>query len=210
MTQVRRRETPRDPRAGGGPCSSAGVTLSPAGAYIQLRHVIPHANTPMRAKLLPAALLLLAACSGGATDPDPRLETSPGEILAPTRLEGMPSHHSGIATEQRRVIRTWAELEAFWAELSHPNPFGPVPAVDFNSEMLIVTAMGTRPSGGYRVFVESIGSMGSAYTVVVRSVSPGRDCVTPAVITNPVDILRVPIANQVKFVERREVHSCGP
>ncbi|HEU0015855.1 MAG TPA: protease complex subunit PrcB family protein [Longimicrobium sp.] len=163
----------------------------------------------MRAKLLPIALLLLAACGGGAAGSGPLLDSGSGEILVPTRLEGMPSHHSGIATERRLVIRTRAELEAFWAELSHPNSFGPVPAVDFHSEMLIVAAMGTRPSGGYRVSVESVASTGSGYNVVVKSVSPARECPTLAVITQPIDILRVPVAREVRFVEQAEVHRCG-
>jgi len=161
----------------------------------------------MRAKLiLPAALLLLASCDEAPTRTG---ETSGGEILAPTRLEGMPRQSTGITAERRLVIRTQGELEAFWAEMLRDRPYFAPPEIDFASEMVVAAAMGPRANLGYRVTLESLAREGARWNAVVLSRSPGS-CMAQDMATSPVDAMRVPRAAEVRFEERTDVASCTP
>jgi hypothetical protein len=117
---------------------------------------------------------------------------------------------TGISERQRIVVRdaaTWAQL---WRTItSGYSPPPPVPEVDFDSEMAIVAAMGTRPSGGYSIHIDEVREAGEQLHVVVREVSPGPDCLVSAALTAPVIAVRVARRDgPVTFVEHAEVVDC--
>lgn len=117
---------------------------------------------------------------------------------------------SGMATPQRLVIRSDTEWQAVWAELARgQTPVPAVPTVDFTRDMLIVAALGAKPTGGYGITIEYAYARSNAIGVSVRSTSPGASCVTIQALTQPVDIVRMSRDDRsVQFSEWSTVRNC--
>lgn len=92
------------------------------------------------------------------------------------------------------VILDPATWEAFWA--AHTSAFfppPPLPEIDFESEMLIVTRMGTRSTGGYFTAIQEViyNPADGSLTVRVHDHSPGPDDPVTLAFTSPYHIVRV-------------------
>lgn len=118
--------------------------------------------------------------------------------------------NTGIPDRRRLVIRSEAEWAALWREATaNVSPAPALPRFDFGSEMLLVAAMGTRPSGGHAIAIDSVYTRAGILHAVVRETSPGDDCFVAAVITTPVVAVRVAETSApVEFSTRTAVHSC--
>jgi hypothetical protein len=117
---------------------------------------------------------------------------------------------SGITGERRLDIRSFAAWDAQWRRVTarHGNP-PPPPPVDFSREMVLMAAMGPRPTGGYRVIIDRVLPRTDALEAFVRHVSPGPRCGTTQAVTSPVDIVRVPATTKpVRWVVEQEVLDC--
>ena len=102
------------------------------------------------------------------------------------------------------------EWRALWTQLArHLGAPPPPPPVDFAREMVVFAAMGTRPSGGFGIEIGRAAPAGGAFEVVVTEHSPGTDCSTPAMITEPAAAVQVPRSDlPVRWIERGAVHPC--
>jgi hypothetical protein len=58
--------------------------------------------------------------------------------------------------------------------------------------MVVVVALGERPSGGYGIYIDLTYETDDHLTINVISQTPGRNCAATAVLTHPVDIARLP------------------
>jgi hypothetical protein len=69
----------------------------------------------------------------------------------------------------------------------------PAPDVDFSREMIIVAALGMRPTGGYAITVDTAYERGDKLEVIVRSISPGSCFLftTDPQFGIPTDIVRI-------------------
>jgi PrcB C-terminal len=162
----------------------------------------------------PAVLLLAAvtcACGSSPVAPDD------GEPVPFTRLRpDAPSFtfFSSYVQPARVLVKTQAQLLDLWNAIYQPNPLSlppPLPAIDFDREMLIVAAMGSRPTGGYVITIEGVFESSRGLTVRVRSISPAPGCGVTLALTQPVDIARVPRRDgSVAFTEQVETRSCNP
>jgi hypothetical protein len=84
------------------------------------------------------------------------------------------------------------------------------PRVEFEREMLIVVALGERPTGGYGIVVDSAETRPDGLFVTVRTIAPGKGCMLTQALTQPVDIARVPRhEGQVGFEDHAEVRDCS-
>lgn len=155
-----------------------------------------------------AVVAALPACSG-ALDPGPG-----GPLFPMTRLRAEPysfSTNSGLGTAERLVIRDAGSWQSVWNRIhASRTPMPSVPQIDFAREMIVVAAMGSRPTGGYTLLLEQANEdPADGIVVSVRSISPGRNCVVTLALTAPVDIARLPLhAGQVRFFERSETKNC--
>ena len=157
--------------------------------------------------LLIAAALSTVACSQAA---------APRESGAPIRLERLRSepysltYFSGLDEPQRTIVRDEVAWRAAWAAIwRRHSPEPPLPQVDFEREMLIVAALGSRPSTGYGIFVDSAFAEGEGLLVQIRTVAPGARCGTGGALTQPVDVARVTrIDGAVRFRDQSQVHEC--
>lgn len=161
---------------------------------------------PVVATLL--ALGTAAAC-GGQSSPagEPPAETTP----AASRALPIEASYTGIEEPLRTLIRTEREWEDLWSRLAanripRPSP----PAVDFSDEVVVVVAMGTRPSGGHAIRIDSVRYAKDTLWVDVTSVAPGAGCLTTQALTAPVAAVAVERRPNVtgRFVDREETRDC--
>jgi len=67
-----------------------------------------------------------------------------------------------------------------------------MPRIDFERTMVIVAAMGSEPSTGFGIKIDSVVERGSLVQVHVLLGSMGSLCIQGAAVTNPVDVVEVP------------------
>jgi hypothetical protein len=125
-----------------------------------------------------------AACASagpsGGSDAEQRIQTVVSET------------HSGLATARREVIRDAAGWSRLWAEIhAGRTPAPERPAVDFEREMLIAVATGTRPSGGFSIQVTGVTTRGDTLEVAVLERCPESDAIVTLALTQPVEVVRV-------------------
>lgn len=95
----------------------------------------------------------------------------------------------------RLVIKSRDEFSDFWKRLTAPVPPGgwvpSLPEIDFSKEMIVVAAMGRRPSSGYSIFIDGACEADGQIEVFVSSVE-GMCGVELGVVTSPADAVRLP------------------
>lgn len=143
------------------------------------------------------ALLLfavLASCGGPAAPPDPDLPP-PGEFL-----------QSLYFRPAREVVLDEKSWQLAWPQLSGERSVPP--AVDFVRSMVLIAALGERPTGGYFVTIHDarIVSGGRLAAVVDESV-PGPGCAALPVTTTPAIAVVVPKVTADNVVLSSGVHT---
>jgi hypothetical protein len=166
----------------------------------------------MRVRFLAASLLLVSCTAVPAQEVEPAREAAPSAPFEMRRFaDGMNRWRftSDLTERAQRVIRSEAEWEDFWDGLNRQQSYAPVPDVDFEREMLLIAAMGARPTGGYVIEIASAVERADAIEVRVVETSPGRLCGTTQAVTEPADIVRVTrSAKPVRWVEQERVSDC--
>jgi hypothetical protein len=153
--------------------------------------------------------ILGSACTNSELSTSP-----PGTPIPVVRLRSEPysfTYKSGFVNPARLVVRDAAHWQTVWAQIQQGgSPVPSLPDIDFSREMLVVAALGGRPTGGYSILIEGASEPSHNLTAVaIRSISPGRRCFTTQAVTEPVDIARLPRREGVvRFVERSEITRC--
>ena len=162
-----------------------------------------------------AATLVTVATAACATGPEPERQST-GDTGVPVNAvdieteEILSSAWSGVSDHRRTVIRSSPEWLALWEEahatvIPRPDP----PEVDFTREMVLVAAMGGRPTGGYSISIPTVKREGGEAYAVVETVSPGPTCFTTQAFTAPVVALRVPLLEgPVHWIESETRREC--
>jgi len=121
------------------------------------------------------------------------------------------TQYSGIADSMRLVIRDAGAWRSYWSAIHRPFiPAPPVPDVDFTREMIVLAAMGTRPTGGFAIRIENARADSARILLLVRRTVPGTGCAVPASVTQPVDLARIPTtALPISFAERVDRTDCS-
>lgn len=158
----------------------------------------PH--LPLRTALL-AALATAACASPSAHEQDVPFE----------RLEGFfPSTYSGIEQATEEVIRAQDDWSTFWDRHQPGNARPAPPPVEFGEKMVLVVALGDRPTGGYQVRIQEVEERDGRLTVRALETVPGRGCGVTQALTQPVDAVLVPRGTGVaQFELRTRVEECG-
>ena len=169
---------------------------------------------------LAAAMAACAACASPresppamATSGDPPPASAAGDTV-PVRRFGDEvyariRYNGGLTERGEQVVRDAAAWSALWARMTARQSPSAVPAVDFGSEMVLVAAMGQRPSGGYGVTIERVEDAGAELVASVVHQRPGAGCGVTAALTEPVDAVRVPrAAKPVRWSVREVVRDC--
>jgi hypothetical protein len=120
------------------------------------------------------------------------------------------SAYTGVVDSVRTVVRDSADWRTLWARINRPFiPAPALPTIDFRREMVVVAGLGTRPSAGYDIVIESVEQDSTGIEVALRRESPAPGCPVAAVMTQPLDVARIPASNlRVRFRERSVVVPC--
>lgn len=117
---------------------------------------------------------------------------------------------TGIEQSRRLVLRNeadWVEVWELWNRTVEPKP--ELPAVDFATEMVVVAAMGSRPSSGFAIGVDTVAEEPARVLISTFTVRPG-DCGVLAVITAPAVAVAIPTTQKpVSFTNTAYVHDCN-
>jgi hypothetical protein len=118
--------------------------------------------------------------------------------------------YTGFAESARFVVRDaeqWAEV---WNKVYAGRPeVPPRPVVDFSSEMVVVAAQGSQGSSGYDISIDRVAVRRDALQVDVTATVPERSCITLAVVTAPVMMVRVEaFGGRIEFNDRTRVARC--
>ncbi len=117
--------------------------------------------------------------------------------------------HGGIAERSRLVIRDRDAFKKLWDQIvGVQSDKQPLPDVDFSREILVVAAMGERPSGGFEIIVDRACEVDNHLEVFVRSVDFSSCGMQVQVLTAPVDIVRIPRTELSVVFRETEVSHC--
>jgi hypothetical protein len=181
------------------PVLACGSALPPAGG-----------NAPQPPAPAPAAPPTGAPVEPGVPPASPAPPPDPYEATGiEGDLEVRPLGEWSQSPYQRpfrQVIRTQEDLDRVWAALGAQEQ----PEVDFATDLVVLAALGQRPSGGYDMDVRRAELRDGRLTVEVVETAPGPNCVTTMALTQPVELvaLRAARAQTWEFVERREERGC--
>ena len=117
--------------------------------------------------------------------------------------------NGGIAERKRLVIRDRDQFNEFWKELFRSSSDKPLlPEVDFSREMIVVAAMGQRPSSAYAIIIDSACEVGNQLEVLVRSIDASKCGMQLGVLTAPVDVVRLPKTDLPVIFRETEISDC--
>jgi hypothetical protein len=160
-----------------------------------------------------AHLWLLVATSAGyaalARGQSPA-QRQPVPVLRFRDAPGAFSTYSGLIDSARMVVRDSSAWRRLWQQINRPFIPQPVlPAVDFQREIVVVAALGSRPSAGFDIAIDGAAEDSVGIEVDVQRSSPAAGCPVAASVTEPVDLAKLPAsARTLRFRERSTVIPC--
>ena len=93
----------------------------------------------------------------------------------------------------RLVIKSRDEFSNFWKQLTAGHAGAPPPPeIDFSKEIVVVAAMGERPTSGYWIFIDGACEVDGQVEVFVSSVGTTACAGQFPVVTYPADAVRLP------------------
>jgi hypothetical protein len=124
----------------------------------------------------------------------------------------------GIWDQLRLVVRDREAWVDVWKRIHAVDPYRrpypeppPLPEIDFSREMVVVAAMGQRPSSAYAIVIDGAYAYERNYRleIAVRSIENRKGCGAFTMMTAPIDIVRLPKTNRsVIFRETEVVPDC--
>jgi hypothetical protein len=168
---------------------------------------------------LPVAVLAAAGVAGGWTATPPSEDPSHPIANSGNRHEESVEFEvivdeviCGLEKPLRQVVRNQDSWKRLWEEIFRPvEPVPERPQVDFEREMLIVVAMGTRRSGGFDITVQRITITDGFVDITVREIRPPPDSVVGMALTQPVEVVRLRrLSQRVVFHVTEETPDAGP
>ncbi len=156
---------------------------------------------------LVGALVFLVGCAE-TSGPAPRLDLRARWIPDSTAVLAH-AYHSGFTQSSRAIVSDAAAWATAWSQFRGSlEPAPSLPVVDFDADVVIVAALGPRPTGGYDIRIDSVANHGGT-VVYVTTLAPGPTCITTQAFTSPAVLVRLPRpADAVAFQDRDVVIEC--
>ena len=156
----------------------------------------------------------LAACNG-TTSPESVPESTEvleedGALTAAQVDTVAVVHSSGYSEPAREVLETEEEWRETWDRMhAGVSPPPERPEVDLEASIVVVLAMGTRPTGGYGIGVSAARVVDGDLELEVEERSPGASCGVTQAITSPTLLIQLPVpSGEVEFSEREVTRDC--
>ena len=131
------------------------------------------------------------------------MQPQDGDRLPVTEI--LRTEPTGVTDQVRLVVRDSTHWAHVWKRLNtnfFPSPA--TPRVDFSEHVVVVAALGSRPTTGYAVTIDSVVKEWRVTRVYVRSTTPGSNCVVGIAFTSPVHVVRIPRTSPIVFSEVEE------
>jgi hypothetical protein len=122
------------------------------------------------------------------------------------------TQQSGFRDPTHLVIRDRAAWLVAWTALhAGQDSIPPLPVVEFDRELIVLAALGAKPTGGHEIVIASAVEQDGAVVIQLSATAPGQDCMTTQAITTPADVARIPrVAATIGFDLVTTVKPCGP
>ena len=157
----------------------------------------------------------LAALMLGCANPPPAADAGDAAGQAGgVRSEAIDSvhltWHSGFDQPEARLIRDQESWLLTWSRIMRGvAPAPEAPSIDFSREMLLLVALGSQPNPGYQVRIDSVKAAGGTVEAYTTRIEPGSNCVSPAVIGEPVHVVRLRrLSGALVIQETRKTQPC--
>lgn len=158
------------------------------------------ARRPLGPAVVAAAGLAIVFSLVALPGCDSKSPTAPilpeGEVI-PVQL--YVASTSGITEPERRVVRTDAAYDQLQLDIFGGPPTEPLPIVDFNRNMVLAVASGEQPLACYSIGITFAESDGTDLSVTVTETGPAVGCSCATVLSQPVEVVEVPRADDVSF-----------
>jgi hypothetical protein len=123
----------------------------------------------------------------------------PGPRTSYINISGFSDRRRMVIRDRETWVEVWKQINSGAVSFSIPGPgqkrvpnVAPFPEIDFSRDMVLVVTMGSEPNGGYWIVVDGVYEHANQLEVVVRNVSPGRNCFTTQIVTQAADIVVLP------------------
>ena len=142
------------------------------------------------------ALIVLGSSPGCDSD-SPTAPTLPEGEVTPTVLYTATS--SRLVDPERRVVRTEAAYLELQDDIFGDGPAEEFPEVNFIQDMVLAVASGEQPEACNSIGITFASADGTDLSVTVTETGPATGCACAAVLTQPVQVVSVPRADEVFF-----------
>jgi hypothetical protein len=120
---------------------------------------------------------------------------APGD---PVPFKVLDAGDQGIESRREAVVRTAAEWAALWKELGSSRPR---PAVDFAKSTVLGICLGSRPTAGFSVKIDTIERQGTEIVVTYRERGPNPTDMVAQMLTSPYLLVTIEkFDGRVRFV----------
>ena len=104
------------------------------------------------------------------------------------------THATGVAVRKNYAAYANEDFAKIW-KMAHGTGGSPLPKVDFSKEYVIGIFSGQKSTGGNSIAVASVTDAGDVRTVAVTLTKPGAGCIVTQSLTNPYQIVTVPLSD---------------
>jgi hypothetical protein len=116
----------------------------------------------------------------------------------PVAFKMLAAGEQGLEKRREAVVHTAAEWTTLWKELGSG---GPPPPVDFARSTILGVFLGTRPTVGYSVKIDTIERQGDEIVVTYRERAPAPTDMVAQMLTAPYLLVTIDkFAGRVRFV----------
>ncbi|CAN5722221.1 hypothetical protein BH23GEM9_BH23GEM9_12820 [soil metagenome] len=161
----------------------------------------------MKGVLAAVTAATLLACGSETSGPE---MPSAATTVTMEDIVTLQTAWSGYESPARLLITSETQWAEAWARIySNISPVPVRPAVDFSQNVIVLVAMGQRPTTGYSVNITETRVHGNSLYVRVTERLPGPSCGTGQALTAPVHAVQVPRqSGGAQFIVDRQTFSC--
>jgi hypothetical protein len=104
------------------------------------------------------------------------------------------THAAGVSARKNYAVYTEEDFTDLWKK-AHGEDGKKMPAIDFENYYVIGVFAGQQPTGGYSIAVDKVTDEADTRTVSITIEKPGDTCVVTQALTNPFQLIRVPMSD---------------